>query len=283
MGRPLSPGSAALERGGTIVAYEVRGTGPAAIVVPYLEGWDRVALRIVFRPLERILTLVYVDPPGVGRSGPPVTPEDRTAARIVRDLEAIRIRLGLQRTGLVAHGSGGRVGLIYAAGHPAGTCFAVLTGVSAANEFEAGDPSAFDREDVAVAWNAARRQPTNEAFWAWHRAMASLEPASAGLRRALGRVERESAGIDPARLPISERELQELDARPLLRLISAPSIAIAGGRDAVVPARLQRNLAHALPHADYVEFPRSGHYPMVQERDRSLSRVRTFVRRVVAD
>ncbi len=277
MAAQLPRGSSAFESGGTILAYEVRGTGPAAIAVPYMEGFDRVALRVLFGPVERVLTLSYFDPPGLGRSGPPVSSDDRSPARALRDLESFRRRLGLDRVGLVGHGSGGRLALVYAAGHPTVLAFLILSGASATNEFEAGDPTLFDREEVAVAWHAARRQPTPEAFWGWHRAMRSAEPSPA-VRRALDRIESESAGIDPARLDGAARDLEGLDVRPLLKLVRAPTLVLAGRKDRVAPPRLQETLARSLPNAKYVEFPRAGHYVMVEDREPFVGAVRAFVR-----
>lgn len=272
-------GSSAFEMGGAIVAYEVRGSGPVAVAVPYLEGFDRTALRALFRPLERFLSLVYLDPPGVGRSGAAASPADLAPAWTLRAVEHLRSRLEIDRVGLVAHGSGGRLAVAYAAGHRDATRFLVLTGASAANEFDARDPSVFEIEEVAVAWQRALKEESAAAFWAWHRALRDAE-RDPGVRRALTRIESESAGIDPARLSRAARDLESLDVRPLLALVRAPALVVAGGEDRVVPERLQGKLAGELPGAKYVAFPRSGHYPMLQERARFLEAVRRFLRTV---
>ncbi len=56
-----------------------------------------------------------------------------------------------------------------------------------------------------------------------------------------------------------------------------PTLVIAGHRDgAVVPGRLQE-LTQKLPHATFIDYDRSGHYVYLDERDRFVRDVTTFL------
>jgi pimeloyl-ACP methyl ester carboxylesterase len=56
------------------------------------------------------------------------------------------------------------------------------------------------------------------------------------------------------------RLVQQIDLRPRLHEIAAPTVILAAGRDKLVPAtREARFMASLIPHAVVHEFPRAGH------------------------
>jgi hypothetical protein len=64
--------------------------------------------------------------------------------------------------------------------------------------------------------------------------------------------------------------LQNSDLRPMLGLVRAPTLVIAGQYDRVTLPAASRALSEALPDARYVEFRRAAHAPF-------LSHAREFV------
>lgn len=56
-------------------------------------------------------------------------------------------------------------------------------------------------------------------------------------------------------------DLFEVDISPLLPLVNAPTLVIAGGRDPIVPPAEAQQIAAAVPHAELKLFPAAGHLP----------------------
>jgi|GEM_PF-231416 len=117
---PLAPGEHEVELRGINVWYLVSGSGPVLLIQPGGAGWggDATIYIETFLPLEAEHTLVYYDPPGIGRSG---RSEDNTRyslAEYVEDLEALRRHLGLDMFSLAGHSHGGFVALKYALAYP---------------------------------------------------------------------------------------------------------------------------------------------------------------------
>ncbi|MBL1095298.1 alpha/beta fold hydrolase [Streptomyces coffeae] len=102
---------------GTELAYDVVGDGPPLIVIPGGPLQDPVYLGDLggLSAHHRLITLHLR---GTGRSA---TPEDSTTYRcdrLVPDVEALRVHLGLDRADLLAHSGGTNLAVRYAEHHP---------------------------------------------------------------------------------------------------------------------------------------------------------------------
>ena len=73
------------------------------------------------------------------------------------------------------------------------------------------------------------------------------------------------------------RILHEADMRDAAAQIAAPTLVVAGPRDALTPAAAGAWLARALPNARYVEIEGAAHAPFLSHRDAFLETVRTFL------
>jgi pimeloyl-ACP methyl ester carboxylesterase len=62
--------------------------------------------------------LILPDTRGTGESAAPADPTTYRADRLTRDVEALRVELGLERFDLLGHSAGGSVALLYAAAYP---------------------------------------------------------------------------------------------------------------------------------------------------------------------
>jgi non-heme chloroperoxidase len=72
-------------------------------------------------------------------------------------------------------------------------------------------------------------------------------------------------------------ELDRLDQRPLLRELSAPLLAIVGGRDAIVPPDIGRLAARSAPQGRLAEFAECGHAPFLEEPERYAATLLDFL------
>ena len=107
----LTQGSHSVTVHGTRMAYHVAGTGP--VMVAHSGGPGVIWSYLRSRPLEEHFTMVYLEPPGTGDSGP--LPEDATYVDTYADyLHALVEHLRLDRMYLLGHSHGGLVVLRFA-------------------------------------------------------------------------------------------------------------------------------------------------------------------------
>jgi proline iminopeptidase len=95
-----------------------RGSGSPVIVIHGGPGMDHGSLAADLAPLERRHRVIYYDQRGGGRSTLPDDPKLLTIDHHVRDLEALRQHLGLERVTLLAHSFGPAIAARYAIRYP---------------------------------------------------------------------------------------------------------------------------------------------------------------------
>lgn len=77
------------------------------------------------------------------------------------------------------------------------------------------------------------------------------------------------------------RTAGSIDLVPAARLISVPSLVIAGARDRVLPAHHSRRLAETLPDVELRELEDVGHVAMLERPDEVAAALDAFARRVL--
>ncbi|HEY3610188.1 MAG TPA: alpha/beta fold hydrolase, partial [Pseudonocardiaceae bacterium] len=90
---------------GTELVYHLRGDGPALVCLPGGPGRATDYLGDL-GGLDAFRRLVLLDPRGVGSSADPADPTTFRVDRLVRDVEALRTHLGMERMDLLAHSAG---------------------------------------------------------------------------------------------------------------------------------------------------------------------------------
>lgn len=103
---------------GTRLAYTLAGDGPPLVCVPGGPERRGAAYLGDLGGLTAHRTLVRLDGRGTGGSDVPVDPATYRVDRLVADLEALRVQLGLERIDLFGHSAGAGVVLLYADAHP---------------------------------------------------------------------------------------------------------------------------------------------------------------------
>src|SRR5688500_17122157 len=116
--RRLANGSFTADLNGHSIHYEVHGKGPVLMTLPNSWGLTLQALRAMYRPLERRLTLVYFDPRGMGGSGPARADADRGMAAVRDDFDALRRHLGLDKVNVIGWSNGAMNLLVLASDRP---------------------------------------------------------------------------------------------------------------------------------------------------------------------
>jgi len=254
---------------GRRVAYAATGSGQPLLLVPgwlsHVElGWEIPAERRFHQSLSSGRTLVRFDRPGCGLSDPYDGP--RTLALELATVAAVVEALGLARFDLLGTSLGAPVAAQWAADHPETVDRLVLYG-GWADGREIGDDDS--RRHVlgliSTHWGLGSDlmtelyapdadPPTRRAFTDYQRAASSPATAAALLGLAL-----------------------ELDVRPALARVRAPTLVLHRREDRAAPLAQGRALAAAIPGAELVELEGRSHLPAIGDADAVVRRVRAFL------
>ncbi len=247
---------------GTSIAYQVHGEGPLDLVfvpgfVSHVElWWEEPTLRRFLRRLASFSRVVVFDKRGQGLSDRPGRPP--TLEESMDDLGAVMDAVGIERAAILGISEGGPMSALYAATHPDRVVALVLYGTFArmlmAPDYPVGVPGdAFDRwaEQIRSEWGG----PVGVELWA------PSELGNADFARWWARLLRQ--GTSPSGAIDLMDLYREIDVRPALGAIAAPTLVIHRAGDRLVPVRQARYLAEHIPGASYVELEGADHIPAI--------------------
>jgi pimeloyl-ACP methyl ester carboxylesterase len=254
---------------GARLAYAVLGSGPPLVWIPgwinHLEVmWDRSSYRRFFRRLASHHTVVLYDKHGVGLSD-----RDRTEFTLdadIADLRTILDALAVPRATLVGNSQAGAVAVAFAA----------------------EEPDRVDRLILHGAW-AYRRDAYPETA---HEAVLGLIRGHWGLAAGLftdlfvpdadaesrawfARFQRECASAETA---LGMLQLcYDLDVRPALSEVRAPTLVLHREGDRIVRRSLGREIASGIPDARFVTLPGTAHFPWEEDAGSVLDAMESFL------
>ncbi len=242
------------------LAYQVFGDGPIDLVyagsfVSHVElFWTMPEFEAFMERLSTFCRIVLFDKAGVGLSDP--VPQVRTLDDRAAEIEAVMDAVGFEKAVLFGISEGGPAAIVFAATRPERTRALILTGTGSFIGFCDG----WDDVDRDPAEIRARLvpdlgedyTPSTEQIAHWHefaRAARSGWGSGAALKallpsvpstRQLAMLERMSASPGMARATLEA--VFRLDVRPILPMITAPTLVIHSRGD-VVPVQGGRYLA----------------------------------------
>jgi pimeloyl-[acyl-carrier protein] methyl ester esterase len=242
--------------------HEVHGSGEAGDVV-LLHGWS-LNLR-VWDGLVRVLTprfrVIAIDLPGHGRS-------EWDARASTPAAQAWRVHETLSpltnRYTLVGWSLGGQLALDLAAALPAGVERLALIATTPkflkSATWRCGTPRPLLARLVHRLHSEGERA-VSDFLGLLVRGSAPHTAARvlAKLRAAL----RTHGAARPEALTAGLARLRDGDLRPALPMVRIPALVVAGQRDRIIRPAASRALAHALPHAHYVEVAGAAHAPFL--------------------
>lgn len=271
MDDPLDPGQYAFETGGTIIAYYIRGQGPPCFVSPYPWGLNSEPIRSFLRPLERNLTMIYHDPPGTGRSGPPMQEDDLGLERVVSDLFSLQTRLELDQSVFLGHSGGSACALTYALRYPERVSDLILIGAGAKL------PDIMKTRGVGEALAASLRERNEDSFRRFLAVFLGPEIRTRRGRLAMGKAMKSSLQFSIDRAAYNFSEMRAWDVGEELGNLAARALILAGKHDKATPPKLARDLHKRIKGSKILVFDKSGHFPFLDEPEKFNSAVLGFL------
>ncbi|WNG30324.1 alpha/beta hydrolase [Cystobacter fuscus] len=289
--QPLDTGEHQQVVNGVRLYYRVAGEAPRRQApVLFLHGgpgYNSYSFaRLMGARLEKGQRMVYLDQRGCGRSE---RPWDNTYSLevLLRDLEALRQELEVERWVLMGHSFGATLALEYAARYPERVVGVVyVSGMSDAafsfatwkQELERLHPGriavtdpAGSSSDYAQVMKALRgldaqaffnRLQFHDAVYLQQQEAVDME---SGLRNT-GELSRTLFATELTQYRFSQPER-----------VSAPVLVIGGRYDSSIGLPSLKALAASLPRATFLEYEKSGHFPYLEEADRFERDVKGFL------
>jgi pimeloyl-ACP methyl ester carboxylesterase len=225
-----------------------------------------------FAPLERLAgerCVVVYDQLGCGRS-PAGAATEWSVALFLEELDAIRAHLGLDRVHLLGTSWGGMLALEHALARQETLSTLILSSTLASTEEWEVEVKRL-RDAIATEDDA---EATVE-LEARHFYRGGDEPEEIRLMRA----ERGPAVYEAMWGPnewTATGALRGWDARPRLRELTLPTLILRGAHDFSTPA-ISKTLTDGIPHAREAVLPQSSHTPVLEETERYLECIQSFL------
>lgn len=240
------------------INYTRAGNGQTLL---FLHGWgaNLESFTCLSKPLEAHYEVIALDFPGFGRSSEPKTPwnlDDYThmTQSFINDMK-------LKNVHLIGHSFGGRVSIKL---------------------------SQLMMPTKIMLLNSAGIKPKRNAFYYFKvygykafKTIASLPLLSWLLKEPLEAYrELHSSSDYKMATPIMKQTLSKVvneDLTPLLSKINVPVLLIWGDQDTSTPVEDARKMSECIPDSGLVIFEGAGHFSYLEQPDRTLTILKTFI------
>ena len=255
---------------GLRLAYATTGNGPPLVKasnwMTHLDfEWGSPIWSHWYTALSRHHRLVRYDERGNGMSQRDVT--DVTFDTWVRDLETVVDAAGLDRFPLLGISRGGAIAIAYAVKHPERVTQLVLYGAFAAGLNHTGTPEALEARHALTSLVRLGWGLNNPAFCRTFTCR-FIPEATPEHEQWFDQLQRVSTSPENAARLMARDD--EIDVRPLLSQVKAPTLVIHCDRDHAVLPEKGHLLAAGIPGARYVSLPSANHLMLEGERAWSL-------------
>jgi class 3 adenylate cyclase len=261
---------------GVHIAYQVFGEGPFDLVVipgfiSHVElAWEDDALAHALRRLGSFSRVIMFDKRGTGMS-------DRTERlpdidRRMLDIEAVMHASDSEQAALFAVSEGGPMAILFAAAHPERTRGLVLVAtyarITGCPDYPLGMPTEQLYESVKY---FEPRWGTGVGLGGWAPSVAD----DRGARDFFARLQRLAASPGAAMALMSS--YMDIDVRPALALVNAPTLVVHRSGDRMVPVAHAHYLAEHIASARLVELPGTDHFWWTEDITQLLDEVEEFL------
>ena len=249
-------------------AYFVEGDGPPLLMVHGIGARHKTWQGLV-DILKSDFQCISFDLRGHGES--PVPPTPYTLDDLVDDVEALRVKLGIDRMHIIGHSLGGMIGPAFARAYPERVMSLGLLSTAAGRTDE-------DSAKVKAVVAAMEERGIIEvletlvARWFTDDFMANRPDAIQARLRQVAET--------PADVFLSVFHVYaETEMAPWLHEVTAPSLVLTGELDGGCNPRLNRFIAETLPNTEFVIMEGLKHAILIEASGRVADHVREFLMR----
>lgn len=264
------------ENGGSIkIHYREQGEGEPLVLIggitSVLEVWD-----LMVPELARQYRVITPDNRGSGRTVVPDDDGDRRPARLADDIRTLLDGLGLSKVHLVGASMGGMIVQEFALAHP--ERLASLT-ICCSNV--GGTRSVMpSREVIAQLFGGASGEASKQASRETLRILVHPDSFAKCPERLDFYIEtREKHPHSEEELGRRAAGIRTLDTYDGLTRLAVPTLVMTGSDDRLVPKENSSVLREAIPGAELVEIPQSGHIFFAEQPQASVSALVDFLER----
>lgn len=261
--------------GDTSIAYSVYGHGGIDLIfvsgfVSHLELMPELdEARAFFERLGSFARVIVFDKRGMGLSDRGTGPY--TVEAVAEDMTAILDEVGWQRASVFGVSEGGSAACFFAAAYPERTSSLALYGTYARMPRTADNPDGVPVEELRSMTDRVIERWGESPYLRW------WAPDWAQDRRAAdwwGRLLR--SGATPRNMRQLLAMYEQLDLRPLLSTIQAPTLVAWRKDDKLIPPALSREVAETIPGARGVELEGDAHLFLAGDQDALLDEAEEF-------
>ena len=273
--------------GDTRLFVETRGQGYPLIILHGGPGLDHHMFGDYLDPLGDEYRLHLVDQRSQGQSDS-APPSGWSLSQMAADVSALAASLQLERYAVLGHSFGAFVALQHAVDFPGAAAQTIISsGVPSARYLEHVDRNleAFEpaelRRQVAESWQREKSVRTAAQVDALLHDQMPFHFADP-LDPRIAVYEARSAGaVNSAEVlrHFANQEYGAIEVEERLGEVPQPTLILVGRHERVCSVPAAQAMAAALPRAELVVFEHSGHMTFVEENDRYLAVVRSFLDR----
>ena len=181
----------------------------------------------------------------------------------IHDLETVVDAAGLEQFALMGHSQGGAIAIAYAVRHPERVSHLVLCGGYSRGVHHRGRPEAIEVRRALETLVQLNWGKTNPAFFQVVTNLYMPEGTTADDQRWFKDLQ--VISVSTANLVKYMQACDHINVRPLLSMVSVPTIVFHCDRDKIAPPEEGRILAAEIPGARFVPLPSANHILLAEE------------------
>ncbi len=271
---------------GVDIFFEAFGEGEPVVIVHGGPGLDHSYLKRPLQALSNDFHLYFYDQRCVGQSGGDPVPRSVSIDAFVRDLEALRNGLGLEKFHLVGHSWGALLSMVYATKHQDKLLSLVLLNPIPATykgmmhvdavvraRHEQSDREVLEQLSTSEEFFEGDRDTVNNFLNHWFSAY--LAPGTSRDFLHFDVTERTAKNWSRVNA-LMVRSLGRFDFRSDISYIDVPTLLVQGEGD-VIPTEYIAQIHTNIPAAEHALISDSGHFPFLETPEVLLPMLRSFL------